>query len=245
MATESFRCIPPAGQQGQRHGGVGGAGAADPRSGAGLVPPNAHPRGSWSAPGAYGAAPCPGSAAPSLPSPAPPTAPSAARRTRRAPPPSGWGGAGVRGAALPAPPPHRSPCPPVPRLHVEEHVVLGTHPHGFSDAVDIGADVPAQDIGSAGGGGQEAGQDGPGGGIGGERGSWRAGPAGLGAGCPVLCWVLRARTRGDTGRGRGDGNVAAPGQSQAQLPSPPWPPAHMVVVLPAPLWPRKEVICPS
>lgn len=54
------------------------------------------------------------------------------------------------------------PTPPHPRLHVEEHVVLGTHPHGFADAVDIGADVPAQDIGSARGGGQKASQDGPG-----------------------------------------------------------------------------------
>ena len=80
--------------------------------------------------------------------------------------------------------------------------------------------------------------------------------------------VTERRTSGAQGRGAlfdagcsepglaGTQVGTAPGQSQAQLPSPAMamqpllarpqvPPAHMVVVLPAPLWPRKEVICPS
>lgn len=67
---------------------LGGLGATDPHSGT-QPGPRTHPRGSWSAPGACAAAPCPGAAAPSPPAPAAPRAPSAARRTRRAPPPSG------------------------------------------------------------------------------------------------------------------------------------------------------------
>lgn len=47
-------------------------------------------------------------------------------------------------------------------LHVEEDIVLGAHPHCLPDDVHFWADVPPQDIGSTGTGGQQASQDGPG-----------------------------------------------------------------------------------
>lgn len=178
-----------------------------------------HPTGFWSALAACGAAPCPGAAAPSPLAPAPPPAPSASRRTRCAPPPSGCEVGGSVGV-LPAAP--SAPLPPQPCLRVKKHVVLRAHPHGLPDAVDIGADIPAQDVGSAGGGGQQPGQDGPG-----EEGvaKWR--------------WQSAREALSPPSRElRGDGAVL--GLSfHSQIP------AHMVVVLPAPLWPRKEVICPS
>jgi len=89
-----------------------------------------------------------------------------------------WAWGVQEGSPAHASPPTPLPGRPCPRLRVEEHVVLGTRPHGLADAVDVGADVPAQDVGSAGGGGQQAREDGPGGGTGGERGSQGAEPGG-------------------------------------------------------------------
>lgn len=130
----------------------------------------------------------------------------------------GWGGSSGGPACCSL----RSPLPPQPCLRVKKHVVLRAHPHGLPDAVDIGADIPAQDVGSAGGGGQQPGQDGPGEE---EVAKWR--------------WQSAREALSPPSRElRGDGAVL--GLSfHSQIP------AHMVVVLPAPLWPRKEVICPS
>lgn len=102
---------PPCGAARMASGTLGTAGAAvSPPLGGDTQPCPTHPRGSWSARGACGAAPCPAAAAPSPPSPAPPPAPSAAHRTRCAPPPSGCGAqGGHRGAPL-CQPPQKNPA---------------------------------------------------------------------------------------------------------------------------------------
>lgn len=203
---------PPCGAARMVLGMLGTAEAMVPPPGGGTQPCPTHPRGSWSARGACGAAPCPAAAAPSPPSPAPPPAPSAARRTRCAPPLSCCGAGGVHrgGPAVPAPPKN----PALPCLHVKEHVVLRAHPQGFADAVDVAADVPAQHVGSAGGGGQEAGQDGPGEGWGAQGGGDRhrdSSPHPTWGALSPSSWRPRWGQRGWDGA-----------SARAQLPSPGW-----------------------
>lgn len=215
MATESFRCIPPAGRQGQRW--KGGPGQQTPAR-VPVLPPARTREVPGLLPALMGQ-PCVLDQLVHLrlhlllrqPLQAP-VEPDVLLHCQAGAGRGEMGGPCLRQPLALLPP--RLPCP---CLHVEEHVVLGTHPHGFADAVDIGADVPAQDIGSAGGGGQEAGQDGPG--WGNQR---------------------RKRVREHrTSRARGRGDLfcvgcsesslvgtqvgTAPGQSQAQLLFRPWP----------------------
>lgn len=180
-----------------------------------------HPTGSWSALAACGAAPCPGAAAPSPLAPAPPPAPSASRRTRCAPPPSGCGVGGVQwGSCLLLPPPPSPPPPALPTCQ-KARCAAGTSPW-TSGCCRYRSRYPSPGCRQCRRWGAAARSGWTWGGGGGK---WR--------------WQSAREALSPPSRElRGDGAVL--GLSfHSQIP------AHMVVVLPAPLWPRKEVICPS